>query len=102
MMKTTLKIEILQFFGGRPGWVFGGSIEDEMRERVKSKGGTTSRELRRMEQSGILLKQIVPFEGKRVVQYKLAQPQSENQASLFQEETHPTQQAHEESMVSLE
>ncbi len=85
-MKTTLKTSILQFFLGRPDWLYGGVIEDAMREETGAKGGTTSRELRRMEKSGILLKQIVPFDGKRVVQYKLATPQSENQASLFEED----------------
>lgn len=88
-MKKTISSYIKEFLRYQD-FVYGGTIEDHLRETTGAKGGTTSRELRHLENEGVLTKQIVKFDGKNVVQYRLTHRATE-QVPLFNE--YQTQEA---------
>lgn len=85
-MKTTLQQHVLEYLRQSSGFIPGGTIEDSMRELTGAKGGTTSRQLRLMENKGIIVKQMRSIEGGRpFVTYRLDEV-SVNQQSLFGKE----------------
>lgn len=69
-MKQTI-YEIINKFLKRRKWTYGGVIEDHLRAKLGTKGETTSRRLREMENDETLEKQLVLFKSHWVVQYKL-------------------------------
>jgi len=69
-MNISLKRIIIDYVADK-GWIFGGQIEDYIRDSEGAKGATTSRRCRELERAGVLLKRIVPMGRVRVVQYLL-------------------------------
>ena len=86
-MKLTVKALIVQYLSENYGWQFGGKIDREVGDWGHVKESNVSRRCRELVTAGVILRQIVPFEGRRVVQYKLNQT-DERQTSLFETETH--------------
>lgn len=71
----SIKQNILAFLRRRAAtgepWVFGGQIEDFVRETDGHKASNASRRCRELENEGKIERQDIDFEGKKVVQYRV-------------------------------
>jgi len=70
-MKDSIKNKILNYLQDNPGWCYGGKIEDFIRQTDGAKASNASRRCRELEDEGKIERQIVNFEGRKVVQYRL-------------------------------
>lgn len=68
----TIKTKILNFLTNE--WIYGGQIEDFIRATDGHKASNASRRCRELENEGKIESQIVNFQGRRVVQYRLKTP----------------------------
>lgn len=71
-MKITIKNKILSYLTEHPGWVYGGIIEDFIRQTDGHKASNASRRCRELEDEGKIDRRIE----RGVVQYRIKQ--SEN------------------------
>lgn len=72
-MRTSIKTKILSYLKNTPHWVYGGVIEDFIRQTDGHKASNASRRCRELEDEGKIERRIVSFQGQRVVQYRVKQ-----------------------------
>ena len=72
-MKQSIKSKILQYLEEKRTWIYGGLIEDMIRQTEGAKASNASRRLRELAQSGELEVQYVKVDGvgAKVCQYKI-------------------------------
>lgn len=69
----SIKQKILTYLTEHPGWVYGGIIEDFIRQTDGHKASNASRRCRELEDEGKIDRQEVVLQGRRVVQYRIKQ-----------------------------
>lgn len=72
-MKVPIKNHIISYLQEKNTWVFGGTLEDALRLQTGHKASYVARECRELCEKGLLERQLVLVEGRRVVQYRYKQ-----------------------------
>jgi DNA-binding Lrp family transcriptional regulator len=69
----SIKIQIIKYLEEDGGYVFGGVIDDFIRDQNGSKTSNVSRRCRELENAGVIEKDLVQIEGKgpRCVRYRV-------------------------------
>lgn len=78
-MNQSIKQKILSYLTEKRNWVYGGVIDDYIRQTDGHKASNSSRRCRELVNEGKLNRRLVKVEGNNVVQYKINDNQTPTQ-----------------------